>query len=193
MALDTPVIKAIIFDCFGVLAVNVHELYYTRFTQQQAMEFQDLNQMRDHGFLTQEEYFKAVSQLAGEPIEVVRQHFLKEFHLNTELVEFIRNELKPRYKIGLLSNMGRDWAQDLLGSVLEELFAVVVLSGEEGITKPNPLIYERTVERLGVQASECVMVDDAERNCRAASNLGMQTILYTSSSQTIKELKNQLG
>ena len=43
-----------------------------------------------------------------------------------------------------------------------------------GMRKPDPAIYELTLERLGgdVQASDCVFVDDLEVNCEAARALG---------------------
>ena len=43
-----------------------------------------------------------------------------------------------------------------------------------GMRKPEPEIYELTLERLGdgVRAEECLFVDDLEVNCEAARALG---------------------
>lgn len=180
--------KAIIFDCFGVLTLNAHHRYNERFTEEQGHEFHDLNQMRDHGFLDQEGYFVALSRLSGESVEEVREHFTKNYHLNTELLYYIRTTLKPKYKIGMLSNMGREWIQDIFTKKDLELFDVIVLSGEEGVTKPNPLMYERVAERLDVAPEECVMVDDLERNCAGARDVGMRAVLFETTRQLEAEL-----
>jgi len=52
---------------------------------------------------------------------------------NTELLEFIRDELKPRYKIGFLSNVGDDLMDVLFTDEQQALFDDVVLSFSEGI------------------------------------------------------------
>lgn len=183
-------IKAIIFDCFGVLTVNAHQHYNERFTEEQGHEFHDLNQMRDHGFLDQEGYFTALSRLSGDSVEDVREHFTKNYHLNTELLEYIRTILKPKYKIGMLSNMGREWIQDIFTEEDLALFDTIVLSGEEGVTKPNPLMYERAAERLDVAPEECVMVDDMERNCAGARNVGMRAVLFDTTQRAVEILTN---
>src|ERR1035437_9629799 len=47
---------------------------------------------------------------------------------------------------------------------LAELFDGVVISGEGGIRKPAPEIYELGAERIGVEPSACVFVDDLPFN-----------------------------
>lgn len=186
-------VKAIIFDCFGVLTIDAQQSYYDRFTREQSHEFYNMNQMRDHGYLDQDSYFIGVSRLSGDPVEKVRSHFLENHHLNEELLDFIRAELKSSYKIGMLSNMGRGWIDDFFGAqLLEDVFDAVVLSGEEGITKPDRLMYERTAERLGVEPEACIMVDDIEGNCTGAREVGMQAILFEDTPQTIRALKQKL-
>jgi putative hydrolase of the HAD superfamily len=94
-------------------------------------------------------------------------------------VEFIKRTLKPQYKIGLISNIGQGWIQDFFDeNQLHELFDVVVMSGVEGITKPNPLIYERAAERMGVSPNESLFIDDRPENCDGAQAIGMRSLLY---------------
>lgn len=181
-------IKAIIFDCFGVLTMNAHQHYNDMFTEEQGQEFHNLNLMRDHGHIDKETYFAEMSRLSGESVEEVRRHFTENYHINTELLEYIRTTLRPKYKIGMLSNMGREWVQDIFSAGELTLFDAIVLSGDEGIAKPDPLIYERTAERLGVAPEECVMMDDMERNCTGAREVGMQAILFETTTQTREKL-----
>lgn len=101
--------------------------------------------------------------------------------LNTELVNFIKNNLKPGYRIGLLSNIDRDWIDKFVSKHhLEKLFDAIVVSGDEGVAKPNPAIYHRISMALGVQPDACIMIDDMQENCKGAERAGMQSILFTS-------------
>ncbi len=59
--------------------------------------------------------------------------------------------------------------------------------------KPDPAIYELTVERLGVPATACLFVDDLERNCDAAREAGMHAVHYRSADQAISEVRAALG
>lgn len=91
--------------------------------------------------------------------------------------------------MGLLSNIGRGWIDDFFDKhQLHDLFDAVVLSGEEGIAKPHPRIYELIAERLGVKPSECVMIDDLPENCAGADAAGMRSIFYVSNEQCLDEL-----
>jgi len=70
---------------------------------------------------------------------------------------------------------------------------VVVDSAFVGMRKPDPAIYELTLERLGVMAEECVFVDDLELNCEAARALGMTAVRYERAEQAIPELRSALA
>lgn len=48
---------------------------------------------------------------------------------------------------------------------------------EEGIRKPDPEIYLRTADRLGVEPKACVFLDDSAANCEAAADVGMRTVV----------------
>ncbi|TKR80589.1 hypothetical protein L596_014642 [Steinernema carpocapsae] len=58
----------------------------------------------------------------------------------------------------------------------DEMFDVVVESCRTGLRKPNPEIYELTLQKLGLEAKECVFVDDLLKNCEAAEKLGMKAV-----------------
>jgi epoxide hydrolase-like predicted phosphatase len=78
---------------------------------------------------------------------------------------------------------------------VDELFEVVVDSAFVGLRKPDPAIYELTLERLGggVQASDCVFVDDLEVNCETARALGMTAVRFVDAEQAIPEIESALA
>jgi putative hydrolase of the HAD superfamily len=66
-------------------------------------------------------------------------------------------------------------------------------SGEVGLRKPEPAIYELAAERLGLPSSACIYVDDIERNLPAGRTLGMATIHHVNNAETLNQLERLLG
>jgi HAD superfamily hydrolase (TIGR01509 family) len=169
-------IRAIIFDCFGVLYVPASTVYFAKFPDLHD-ELHDLNKMSDHGFINRRDYVVAVAKLTGVSEAEILKAFASEYVINQPLIDHIR-AIKSRYKIALLSNIGHEWMSDFFDEhQLHDLFDVVVMSSQEGVTKPNPLIFERTAERLGVTSDECIMIDDRQDNCDGAMTAGMHALL----------------
>jgi putative hydrolase of the HAD superfamily len=76
---------------------------------------------------------------------------------------------------------------------LAELFDGVVISGDVGMRKPAPEIYELGVQRIGLSADQCVFVDDLAFNLEPAAELGMATVHHVAPDRTIAELEALLG
>ena len=179
--------KAIIFDCYGVMYVDSHRSLKQEYPDL-AQDIADLSQQSDYGWIDREEYVQELSQLTGESASTITEFILTEHHLNKPLVSIIA-ELKSEYKIGMVSNVGRGWLDDFFAQHnLRHLFDVVVLSGEEGITKPSPDIFTLAAERLGVEPAECIMIDDIQENCNGADAAGMRSIHYRSNTQLTSDL-----
>lgn len=82
-------------------------------------------------------------------------------------------------RLGILSNWGR-WLRRLLGDHgLADRFEVIVVSGEEGTAKPNPVIFRRTLERLGERPGPHVAYvgDDPHNDINPARALGLTAVL----------------
>ncbi len=185
-------IKAIIFDCFGVLLGNAYKMHLIEVEQQdpeRANEIRSINHASDMGILTREETADAISSLFGMDAE----EFLEEQNQvevpNKELLAYIAS-LKQHYKIGLLSNISSRERLSIrfLDGELESHFDTVVASGDEGYVKPQREIYEIAATRLGVLPTECVFVDDIAEFCEGARQIGMQAIQYQSNQQAITDL-----
>ncbi len=181
-------IKAIIFDCFGVFYVDAQASLQERFPNCQA-ELQDLRKKSDYGLINKEEYLQAVSQLTGLNANEVEGIVTSEHITNKPLLDFIKSDLKNHYKIGILSNVGRGWLESLFEEPQREgVFDMIIASGDEGIAKPDPRFFQLAAKRLGVKPEQCVMVDDVERNCAEARAVGMQSVHY----EGIEDIKKQL-
>jgi epoxide hydrolase-like predicted phosphatase len=106
------------------------------------------------------------------------------------LVEALRLAKAAGLATALLSN---SWGLDYPRDGWEELFDVVVISGEVGMRKPEPEIYRLTAARLGLSPEQCVFVDDLRPNVRGAAAVGMVGVHHVTPQQTLDELEALFG
>jgi putative hydrolase of the HAD superfamily len=94
-------------------------------------------------------------------------------------------------KTGLISNSwGRGrYDRDAFG----RLFDGVVISGEVGLYKPQPEIFRLGAERVGLEPTQCVFVDDLVENCEGAEAVGMTAVLHRGADGTLERLEELLG
>ncbi|MGZ5306304.1 MAG: HAD family hydrolase [Actinomycetota bacterium] len=101
---------------------------------------------------------------------------------NYTLFEDVRPALErlasEGYELGLISNF-EAWLDDLLADLgVREAFTVRVISGIEGVEKPDPRIYRLALERAGVEAGEAAYVgDNPEFDVDPPAALGMFPVL----------------
>jgi putative hydrolase of the HAD superfamily len=76
---------------------------------------------------------------------------------------------------------------------VDELFEVVVDSAFVGVRKPDPAIFRLTCDRLGVEPSRCLFVDDNEAHCAAAGELGMAAVVFRDNAQATAEMRAALS
>ena len=91
---------------------------------------------------------------------------------------------------GLLSN---SWGNVYPREGWDEMFHVIVISGEVGMRKPDREIFEHTLELLGVEAAETVFVDDLPANVAAAAGFGLVGVHHRSYAETAAELEALFG
>lgn len=156
-------------------------------------ELEDLRRQNDYGYFDRQDYLQALMRITGAEQSKVENIILGEHRVNQPLLDYAKEELKPHYKLGLLSNVGRGWMDSFFDAESRtELFDAVVLSGDEGVTKPHPQIYELIAERLCFEPHECLMVDDLPENAAGADAAGMHAIVYGNLYDLKQELKRIL-
>lgn len=72
-------------------------------------------------------------------------------------------------------------------------FEHVIESSKAGVRKPDPRIYAMMLAALGLDAAQCVYLDDLGINCKPAAQLGMHAIKVTSGEQALADLGAVLG
>lgn len=188
-------VRAIIFDLYGVLGLNgwqdfKQQHFHGRWELWEPLRV--LGQQVDAGEATDDEFAAAIAAATGETAATVRYQF-EHTQPNIELLGYIKNELKEKFKIGLLSNASSDVLPGIFTAEQQELFDASVMSVFVGIAKPDPTMFALMCDKLGVAPTECLMVDDQQRHLDIAAELGMRTVLYVSIDQTKHDIQKALA
>lgn len=188
-------IKAIIFDFFGVLVTEGFKQFRdTYFPDDKEKREKALQLVADHdaGLISKEDYMQGLVQLADISYSTVKNH-MSSNEPNKLLLDYIRKELKLKYKISVLSNSGDDYISEMLTRSDTEMFDDIILSYKHGMVKPNKEIFHFAAKRLGVSAEDCIFIDDSHNHTLGASKAGMKAILYEDFPQMKAELETLLA
>lgn len=188
-------IRAIIFDCFGVILADALERAAAELRlrdPQAALELLDVISAANHGLIDVASARVQIAGLLGLTVQEYAQQIVAGNLKDEQLLAYIRS-LRKTYKTGMLSNVGKgSLLQRFDPDELASTFDVVVASGEIGYAKPEPQAYEITAEQLGLPPQECIFTDDRPEYCDGARAVGMQAIHYRSYSQFKAELEDHL-
>lgn len=95
-------------------------------------------------------------------------------------------KLRTKYRLLLLSNsnplhvdVSAALALKHNGKGIRDYFDTCYFSYEMGLTKPDPAIFETLLADAGVNADECLFLDDGPKNIAIADSLGIQTYFVT--------------
>lgn len=122
------------------------------------------------------------------------ERYFAHLHPNERVIAYMR-ELRGRgYRMAICTNNVKEWTERWRAMLpVDEIFDVVIDSAFVGTRKPEPRIYEITLERLGVAPEAAVLVDDIEVNCDTARELGMHAVHFQSTEQAIAEIEAALA
>lgn len=179
-------IKAIIFDCFGVIITDALQQVreeVRQYNPEGAKEIENIVRAANLGLMSPSEGSERVAMILGVTADAYRARIVQGEVKNHALLDYIF-ALKRSYKTAMLSNIpGPSLTKRFTVEELRSHFDVVVASGDIGYAKPEPEAYEITAERLGVRCDECVFIDDRELFCEGANSVGMRSIAYTDFAQ----------
>lgn len=142
------------------------------------------------GIIAAEEYCQRcaarISIKAEMVLALIEDAFSGE-RLNDELVSYIRT-LSPHIQIIALTNNWTFGRRLIERRGIAKLFDLIVVSAEEGVRKPDSRFYEIMLKRLGIKEVKAVFIDNDLENVEATRRLGIHSIRYCSTEQTISEL-----
>jgi HAD superfamily hydrolase (TIGR01509 family) len=118
------------------------------------------------------------------------QRMFDQFVSAPAMAALVLRARRAGLRTGLLSN---SWGNEYPREGWDDMFDVIVISGEVGMRKPDRAIFDHTVELLGIPAAETVFVDDLAANVRAAADAGLVGVHHTSYDETLAELEALFG
>ena len=202
---------ALIVDFGGVLTTPLQEAMF-RFAEEAGIEPHHLARAALGGYMgsedslvfgfetgktSEEDFTRAFAERLREEsgVEVEPETLIGRLFGGLELEESMFTAVERArghgLKTALLSN---SWGTELYPrDRMAPIFDVMVISGEVGLRKPDPAIFELTTGRLGIEASKCVFVDDHPGHLQSAAEAGMTTVLHRDPARTIAELEGLLG
>jgi epoxide hydrolase-like predicted phosphatase len=195
--------RGLLVDWGGVMTNNVFDTFRA-FCETEGIEpdtvrrrFREDPQARElligleTGALPEEEFEPGFAELLGVEAPHLIDRIFAAGVPDQLMLDAVARAREAGVRTGLISNSWGTRRYDR--ELLARLFDGVVISGEVGIRKPTPEIYELAAERIGLAPSACVFVDDLPFNLKPAAELGMATVHHTSSEETISELERLLG
>ena len=109
-------------------------------------------------------------------------------------VALLRSLKAQGYKVYAASN----WAADTYEQSRErmpflDLFDGLQISGQVGLTKPDPAFFRKMMQDFGISPDKALFIDDHRDNIEAAKSLGFTTILFESPEQLATMLQKTIA
>jgi epoxide hydrolase-like predicted phosphatase len=203
MASENGRLRGLLVDYGGVMTTDLFESFRAfceleglepdtvgrRFREDRACRTLLIN--LETGTLPEEEFEPRFASILGvEAVGLIDRLFAGSAP-DQKMVAAVLRARRGGIRTGLISNSWGTRRYDR--ERLAELFDGVVISGEVGIRKPAPEIYLMGAQRVGLDPSECVFVDDLPFNLEPAAELGMETVHHVRADETIPALERLLG
>jgi putative hydrolase of the HAD superfamily len=193
-------IKAVVFDFGRVISAQKPASLFRGYEEELGLVPGKLNRVMFGnpswqevllGHRSSDDYWREIGPMLGlddpEAIQAFRQRYFSDESIDPG-VESLLQGLHGRYKLAVLSNSPPGLSRWLAEWDILDLFDVLVCSGDEGLVKPDPAIFELTLARLGVAPAEAVFIDDTLGHVQAARDLGIHSIHFTNAEQLARDL-----
>lgn len=186
-------IKAVIFDMDGVIIDSepIHEYAMEETLKPHGVDFAKIN---DSSFLgkTPKSLFtklKVMFNLSVDVNELVERKAdlamekMQQLGPIPGVVELIKELHAKNYKLAIGSGQERFVIDNVLSNFgLTDFFREIICSGDYKKPKPDPEVYLRCAEKLGVKPDECVVIEDAPSGVKSAKSAGMKCVGYNNPS-----------
>lgn len=196
-------IEAVVFDIGGVLLDwDPRYLYRKLFDDEEAMDrfleqicTMEWHQRHDRGYSVQESCEK-LATAHPEHAELIRAWGLRSEEMvagpidgTVEILQELRRDGVACYA---LSNMEREsFPRRVARYPFLSWFDGAVVSGFEGVVKPDPEIFRLLLSRFELRPQRTLLIDDSAANVEAARSLGMQALQFRSPAHLRAELERR--
>ncbi len=191
----------VVFDLGGVLVDwNPRYMYRRLINDEAEMEFfltevcsPAWNEAQDGGRTIAEAVAEATarhpdkSELINAFYERFDEMMAGSIDGTVKILDTLRRQQVPCYAL-------TNWSAETFPLALKRFdflswFDGILVSGREGLKKPDPAIFELLFKRFDIDAKSAVFIDDSPRNIAAATDLGLRSIHFTSAEGLQTELR----
>jgi putative hydrolase of the HAD superfamily len=130
-------------------------------------------------------YWQAIADEIGAVWDEARVHelwvadFRSWLSVNPAVLEVLSDLRAGATRLALLSNAGPDYGSYFRHGPLGDFFAACFVSGELGLLKPSPEIYQHVLDTLSVTAADAVFIDNRADNVAGAEAIGITGHVFT--------------
>jgi putative hydrolase of the HAD superfamily/hydrolase len=124
------------------------------------------------------------------PAEGLIERMFAHFEHQPAMAALVRRAKERGIRTALLSN---SWGNTYPRHTWDGMFDDIVISGEVGLRKPEPEIFQLAADRIGLAPADCVFVDDLQLNVDGARAVGMTAILHIEYDETRRALETLFG
>lgn len=177
----TGKLKAIVLDAMGVIYLvgdDVHDLLCPFIAEKggsrDILQIEQLYISASIGKISAFDFWKAVNVTPE-----LEDEYLQKYKLSEGLLYFLKETKRRGHEIWCLSNDLSEWSRKLrLRFRLEKYITGFVISGDVGLRKPDPAIFNLLVEQANMDPHNAIFVDDNEKNLDSAVVVGLETIIF---------------
>jgi epoxide hydrolase-like predicted phosphatase len=194
--------RGLLVDFGGVLTTNIWESF-DAFCENEGLERGTVLELfrgdgealallrsLERGAVSDAEFEQDFGDMLGVAPESLIDRLFGGLSPEKAMIEAVSAARDAGVRTGLISN---SWGTGIYERAPLRIFDATVISGDVGLHKPQPEIYELGAERIGVPPAACVFVDDLRENVAGAEAVGMTAILHRDPATTIAELERLLG
>lgn len=199
-------IKAVIFDMDGTLIDSmwlwrtIDIDYLERFGHELPEDLQE--SIEGKSFSETAQYFKERFDLPDD-VETIKSdwnHMAWEYYkhkvtLKEEAEAFLKYLRDNNYKMGIGTSNSKEMVALIIDKFeLGDYINAIRTSCDVGVGKPNPDVYLKVAEDLGVKPEECLVFEDVPKGILAAKNAGMKSCaIYDDFSKALTTEKMKLA
>lgn len=185
-------IKAVIFDFFGVIGMPGFDLGHSKLDDSTLYNVNKLIDKLEVGLINQDEYYGLYENLTGLSIPTQLKNdliYINKVSISKQMIDLIENIKARGYKTALLSNVSEKLYEEVIKTTIaDDLFDASIFSFNIHLIKPDPNIFIYTARKLNENPVNCLMIDDLELNCEGANKAGMTAIRYKNYRDLVDEL-----
>jgi HAD superfamily hydrolase (TIGR01509 family) len=179
-------IKGIIFDMVGPLLQKCPDYVFDALVE--TAEKIRSDSLNDGEFIQALKKNEITKQY---PLEEIAKRIVFKYCKIQQIWDELLPRLKSKHMLGIINNgtaITIPYFKEK--NKFDEFFTVFINSSEVMIEKPDGRIYTIASEQMGLKTTECVFIDDTEKNVLGANIVGMKGVLFTNYQNLLADLKS---